>query len=133
MDMRWIIKYSRLSESASILQSAHTRCAPVSYFLSFFDYHTPSHGVSFGTHRCKPLMHHLVHFHKFRQFQCLWLEKTLHTFMTGPSVSLCHKQLMIQCCRKPKTTLSSLLIISNYRGISNVKCFPLPVVHSLLT
>jgi hypothetical protein len=48
---------------------------PVSYFhfvikrLSFFSYHRPIHGFSFGTHCCKPLMQHLVKLPKYQDFR----------------------------------------------------------------
>jgi len=55
------------------------------------------------------------------------LEKTLYTFMTGPSVSLYHKQLDPKLQEDITTLwlspLSSLLIISSYRRTGNVICF----------
>lgn len=55
---------------------------------------------------------------------------------TGPSVRLCHKQLIIQCMHVAITTiwffpLSCLLIILSLRGIITLKCFFLPALSCL--
>jgi hypothetical protein len=65
--------------------TALRECALATYFhllkerYSFVNYHTPSHGASFGTQCWKPHIQHLVQLNQFRLFN-MSFEKVLHTF-----------------------------------------------------
>ena len=62
---------------------------------SFSNYNTHSHGFSFGTHCCKPLIQHLAQLCKFRVFQYVTFIGPLHshdsTIIIGHSISLYHR------------------------------------------